>query len=149
MSELVEFLRARIEQRKAVAQKAAKGPWSKILESWNVGDAWAITRPRSPGEKEYPTYEVVGGGYMPGGVWEEADADHIALNDPQDTIARCDAELAILALHVPGRSGECVICDAGAGSCGCVGWGDYPCDTLKLLAAAYADHGDYQEIWRV
>jgi hypothetical protein len=75
---------------------------------------------------------------------QEVDLVHIAIHDPRDTIARCDAELKILDMHTPVdgfRSVEyrqlkdpglvCEVC--------CFDWdgpliGKFPCDTLIALA---------------
>lgn len=149
MDELTTWLRTQIEQRKATAQKATEGPWSKTLESWADGDAWAITRPRRPGEEEYPTYEVVGSAWMRGGVWEEADADHIALNDPQDVIARCEAELALLDLHALEwrERPERVIGESDDPFCGECSGEPHPCASVRLVASGYQRWPGFKEQW--
>ncbi|MFI7643722.1 DUF6221 family protein, partial [Nonomuraea sp. NPDC049400] len=59
-----------------------------------------------------------------------------------------EAKRRLLDLHKLGRYGECVTCDVGAQSCGCCGWGDFPCATVRVLALPYADHEDYREEWK-
>lgn len=80
------------------------------------------------------------------------DAGHIARWDPARVLAEVAAKRRILDEHQPidGVSWHgCTTCDAqGWGSCGCAGSGDWPCDTVKLLALPYADHPDYREEWR-
>jgi hypothetical protein len=58
-----------------------------------------------------------------------------------------EAKREILAKHHPGRYGECVACDVGALSCGCCGFGEFPCDTVALLARPFADHEDYAALF--
>jgi len=86
----VAWLRAQIEARKAAAQAATPGPWEF------EGD--------DPADDEL--YSVHDGIVDLVGVtvaWtrhrQVANGQHMALNDPQDTIARCEAELAILDEH--------------------------------------------------
>ena len=92
-----------------------------------------------------------------------AHACHIAASDPQDTIARCEAELAILDEHYilfKGSSDEkweefsvvsiggadkdhgCVTCHY-YGMGGVKGYGI--CRTVRLLAAGYKHHPGYAE----
>lgn len=67
-------------------------------------------------------------------------------NDPQDTIARCEAELAILAEHALADYGYgpyCRTCfDVGDGMPHAV---PYPCRTVGLLAGAYKHWPGYRE----
>ena len=54
-------------------------------------------------------------------------------NDPQDTIARCEAELAILDEHGPWD----LDADAYCSACGDVPQVAYPCRTVRLLTGGY------------
>lgn len=64
-------------------------------------------------------------------------------NDPRDTIARCDAELAILDEHGPcGSRGQWCV------QCGDTGQVDFPCDTVLHLASAYRYRPGYREEWK-
>ncbi len=54
-------------------------------------------------------------------------------NDPQDTIARCEAELGILDEHGPYETGGENYCSA----CGDVPQIAFPCRTVRLLASGY------------
>jgi Family of unknown function (DUF6221) len=106
--------------------------------------------------------EVVGDNihvYAEGGH-DEHQAAHIALHDPQDVIADCEAKLAILEKHEvesePGKdlSGKptgrtaywCWTCDQDR---------DYlyiphdqmGCDTIRALASAYRHRDGYAEHW--
>ena len=80
-------------------------------------------------------------------------------NDPRDTIARCEAELAILEEHASegdGRWPECVRCaDTHPARCECGrlagehwrGAYSYPCATVRLLGSAYKHQPGYREEW--
>ena len=94
--EPVAWLRAQIGARKAVAEAATCAPWEAEGddptddEVWiDVdGEDWRMLICRGPQSHE--------------------NMLHVAANDPQDTIARCEAELAILDEHASD------------------GWADYP-----------------------
>jgi hypothetical protein len=78
--------------------------------------------------------------------------DHIAANDPQDTIARCEAELAILDDHAPLSGYDphgpvCVIC-CEPGGFGCEdAVVRHPCRTVRLLASGYRHRKGYRPEW--
>jgi hypothetical protein len=95
VSEMVEWLRATIEGDKAAAEEAAKvypPPWT-LREKDPGGDErdWDIHEAEYAFIKACSTCEHSG--------IHEAPGRHIAIHDPRDTIARCDAELAILDLY--------------------------------------------------
>lgn len=105
--ERIAWLRATIEDDLAAAVKATAGPWSyNPGKIWLDGEAFE-TFDRSKGE------EFVGhGGPSPyrgcvaatgpaGHPQSMADAMHIALHDPRDVIADCEAKLAIIRLLEP------------------------------------------------
>ena len=82
--DLLSWLRSTIEGDKAAAEKAQPGPW-------HIGNAVDPTRPCNvhtfPGAR---------------GVADELlwlDAEHVVRHDPRDTIARCEAELALIARY--------------------------------------------------
>lgn len=78
---MVEWLRSQILARKAVAEAATKGEWdSDDGGSIHVG---------------HPTHVVVDW------IVNDEDLAHVLLQQPQDTIDRCDADLAILDRVVP------------------------------------------------
>jgi hypothetical protein len=79
-------------------------------------------------------------------------------NDPQDTIARCEAELAILDEHAPletewGGHRDDGTWQQGGFVCGSCGHDDgrlgvaWPCRTVRLLAAGYRYRDGYQASW--
>jgi hypothetical protein len=70
-----------------------------------------------------------------------ADSDHIVLSDPQDAIARCEAELAILDEHAPS--------EAAPDTCRCCkGSMAVPCPTIRRLGSGYRHRPGYLEDWR-
>jgi hypothetical protein len=149
-AELGDWLRKHILERKAIAEQASTSPWLAEPNDHGIGpvEEWLITGP-SP----MRSGDIVGPGYEGGGAWEERDAHHIALNDPRDTIARCDAELAILDEHqaypatYPGEYDfGCPRCSphAGDGIVDPPGW----CPTVKHLASGYQFRPGYQEAWK-
>lgn len=154
MNELADWLRAQIETRKVAAEAARGLRWDRKHETQHPGPgAWRATDDvgelwiqEADGFDEIATDRLVSPEEYRS--LDPAHVAHIVANDPRDTIARCDAELAILNLHVKGEYGECVICDFGAQSCGCVGWDDWPCDTVRTVALAYAHRDGYRAEWR-
>ena len=77
------------------------------------------------------------------GTWPMGDSTLTRLmeaNDPRDTIARCEAELAILDLHASNgyeRYPECVHCAVES----------WPCRTVRSLGSAYKHQPGYREEW--
>ena len=69
----------------------------------------------------------------------------------QHVLAECDAKRRIVALHetvhnIPTNTTFCVVC--GIDQAAKVIFGQFPCQTLRLLALPYADHPDYRDEWR-
>lgn len=91
------------------------------------------------------------------GTWVTGDSSVTRLmeaNDPRDTIARCEFELALLDEHAIVRPGyrdsrgidrlscECAICGLGGPP------DSYPCQTVRLLGYGYRFRPGYREEWR-
>lgn len=128
MDDLVQFLRARLDEDEQTA-RAAGGTW------------WAP--PDLPGQV-----------HDSGGVNIEAKlpsfAAHIARHDPARVLAEVDAKRQIIDWHE--RQCTCDPCTADGNELPNTGrpdggYGD-DCPTLRLLALPYADHPDYREEWR-
>lgn len=82
MSQIADFLRARLLERRALAEAASPGPWRANEEHDEVVAADGIT---------------VADGFALSGRQLRATVDHIAANDPAAVIADCDAKLFMLA----------------------------------------------------
>jgi len=155
-TEPVAWLRAQITARLDVARKATPGPWEfeHDDEVFTVHD----------GEHG----DLVGSTVAFTRHWADVNGEHIALNDPDDVIARCEAELAILDLHYilhrddtnelygefsvtphPGANRSdfgCVTCHyRGMGGV----WGKGYCLTVSILAKGYRHRLGYAEAWPV
>ena len=102
------WLRAQVEARLVLAREAAEGTdghwWRRMVDAGHFDDH--RLEPVGALYAGEPVLDVDGD--VLGGedivVYDEGrpsdvQFDHIAANDPQDTIARCEAELAILDLY--------------------------------------------------
>jgi hypothetical protein len=136
MSDLVEFLRARLAEDEQAARKAA----DRDGEHWTAGSDYV-------GSEETP--------YVAIGPWDGPLAEtgeHIARHDPARVLAEVDAKRRIIAEHaaVHGISNTGPICSA-CGEVGNLGSEEavveWPCRTLRLLALPYAGHPDYDQDW--
>ncbi|MFF2383745.1 DUF6221 family protein [Streptomyces sp. NPDC058108] len=81
MSEIADFLRARIAERRAVAEAASPGPWHPNAEHDEVVAVDGIT---------------VADGFALSGRQLRATVEHIAAHDPAAVIADLDAKLALI-----------------------------------------------------
>ncbi|WP_141746624.1 DUF6221 family protein [Streptomyces sp. LUP30] len=136
MSGLVEFLRARLDEDEALAREAPPGPWY-------IGNAVDPTQPCSV--HTFPGVRLVADGLN----W--LVAEHIARQNPSRVLADVAAKRAIVDEHPDVNDGDCGICVTGR-------WGypthggsspqRHPCRTLRLLAAPFAAHPDYDERWK-
>lgn len=150
--ELVDFLRARLDEDEAAAKAATSGPWW-----YNPGKQWL-------GPEAFEKYDLTKGeefvGYggphpFTGAVCATgpashaqsmADAAHIARHDPARVLAEIEAKRMLLDLHAPGEmeyvDGDvCMACDVRGEE------PFYPCKTLRLLARPFRDHPDFDQAW--
>lgn len=133
--EAVKWLRRRIEERRALARhaiesEAAAAEWHEMTSGVlvtgpaTVDDAWDGVHP----------------------IGDSRLTRFMAANDPQDTIARCEAELGILDAHdrpehycplpvLPSVHGQLWTPEEG------------PCWTVRLLASGYRHQAGYAETW--
>ncbi|MFE2073692.1 DUF6221 family protein [Streptomyces misionensis] len=127
MDDLVEFLRARLDEDEQVARAAAG-------RNWLDGDGWLMNEDMHIAE-----------------VGDRPTLVHIAAHDPARVLREIDAKRRIIAEHemVPAGQGGKLGCDI------CVAtpsWGPEvvsgPCTTLRLLALPYADRPGYRSEWR-
>jgi Family of unknown function (DUF6221) len=135
VSDLAGFLAARLEDLEAAAKAAESihpSPWGGIGE---LADAAG----------QFIAYDTD----RNGAVVPLSVSDHIALHDPVRVLREVDAKRKILALHHietesyldgdgierPGH--HCWECDQR----------EWPCPTLRALAAVWSDHPDYDPAW--
>jgi hypothetical protein len=171
-ADLAAWLRTQIEHRKTIAEAAHQAnpaPWTAhvTMTERSFDDLGRLTDIRYVRNADLSlcTDNNSSGVITDANnefLWEDEGASHLAmrahpcahaaLNDPQDVIARCDAELAILNKHKPEDWAE------GDQCCGCClsNRSDYaeldvpdpwPCETLRLLASGYRHRPGYQETW--
>ncbi|MFD9949701.1 DUF6221 family protein [Nonomuraea sp. NPDC059023] len=131
--ESVAWLRSVITEDMATAKAVDSQVWTaaQAQEEWYI---------------QLEQGEAFGGDAEWGDLASE-EATLIAIHDPRNTIARCEADLGLLDLHKYGEYGECVTCDVGAQSCGCCGWGDFPCDTIKTVMSGYRHRDGFKPEW--
>lgn len=140
MDDLVQFLRARLDEDEQIATRAVSPvsdcppspKWNALLESVRRG--WEIFT-----DQRRLVVASVG----------ESDARHIARHDPARVLAEVDAKRQILDLHAPEDTAD------PFDGCRTCSWRDYmdvlhvrwPCPTLRLMLIPYADHPDYRAEW--
>lgn len=122
MSEIADFLRARIAERRAIAEAASPGPWHANEEADEVVAADGIT---------------VADGFALSGRQLRATVQHIAANDPVDLIADCDAKLAVVNLM--DETLKYAKGDTEVDHYGTLGNAE---DVLRRLARPFAGHPD-------
>jgi hypothetical protein len=145
VSELVEWLRYRLDEDERVARAAIVGGGSG---RWAEDSAWLtdMLDPLPSQRRERP-------GWVP--MITRKDVAHIARHDPARVLAEVEAKRRIVDLH-PTRNSlrwpgvediEVEICE----TCSRDGLSDEveaPCPTIRALALPYADRPGYREEWR-
>ena len=142
--DLVEFLRARLDEDEQAARAASPGPWR--AESGYEGDEWAIKSPVSTADS-FPSGDVAGPGYEGGGVWSRGDAEHIARHDPARALREIKAKRRIVARHTGDHMCPKPPQDHSWTEAGQTVEGLWPCGDLLDLARSYADHPEYDVVW--
>ena len=133
--DLLSWLRATIEGDNATAEAATPGPWSyDPTREWYDGDDFVtMTNGQEfvgfgdPSAFRGAVCITGDAGHTP----SMRDAVHIARHDPRDVMARCAAELRLLAEHGHGET-----CDRGPA-----------CDILRLLAYGYRHRPGWLPEW--
>jgi hypothetical protein len=141
VDDLVQWLRAQLDEDERIAREAGGAAWEELPVS-----GWVHTSPLPDTEWQPPGYDHhVASAPLP------ADRVHIVRHDPARVLREVDAKRRLLELHAARERGDgCVVCDDGNDSCGCLSgpsWG-FPCDTVKILAVPYAGRPGYREEWR-
>src|SRR5699024_4506148 len=132
MTDIVDFLLARIAEDEAAAQAAvvrSDDPEIDGVDTWDVLRGQTVIG---------PALDQIRSVHLPDG----ATAEHIARHDPARVLRECDTKRRIVAAHDGSFDGvqNTHPCDGTNGV--------YDCDTLRALAAVYADHPDFREEWR-
>lgn len=140
---IVEFLFARISEDEVAATAAGK------LQFWRYDNeplGWSL---ENDGGERILTVDP--GTIAVGNYW-----NHAARHLPERVLAECAAKRGIVELHQP-EDDMCGVCshDIGYTSDGYGGeyyenqrtGNDWPCATLRALAAVYSDHPDYRQEW--
>ncbi|MFJ1765047.1 DUF6221 family protein [Amycolatopsis sp. NPDC088138] len=166
MDDLITFLRARLDEREALAKATTPVPvpgrWIATRDKHAADDApLALVQ----GRDELATDTIFEGDYVSGSEvivfsaeWQdeaEANLRFIADNDPAFVLADVAAKRQLVEEH-SGREVAsldrdtwgrpfvvCRRCTEGT-----VRQVVAPCPTLKLLALPYVDHPEYREEWR-
>ncbi|WP_282698023.1 DUF6221 family protein [Streptomyces sp. CC208A] len=128
MVDLVQFLRARLDEDAAVARAAKPGPWAVEEDRENL-TRWVVN--------EEHTLDV-GLGYV--GNRTQGDAAHIARHDPTRVLAEVEAKRQIIEQHERYAAERRRMMG---------GWDPQSDDSpiLAALATVYADHPDYRPEW--
>jgi Family of unknown function (DUF6221) len=144
--EMTAWLRAQVEADKAaaLAVRDNSAPW---------GGQWRAHRPCW---LETRSGIVLAMANALGTEFEPGVVEHIAIHDPRDVIADCDAKLRLLSLHEPvegvGGGIECEACGPNNGSppgmIVVLGEDEFwPCATVLVLASGYRHRDGWQEEW--
>lgn len=143
---LLDFLNARLGEDQKAAEDCGYRHWY-VLGPPAGHYAYSSTSDHlcgsDPGSNRYSTISTGGG----------ASLHHAARHDPARTLAEIDAKRRLIALHAPEDwtdEQRCAVCQSDRSDYAEQDTPDmWPCATLRLLAAPYADHPDYDEAWRV
>jgi hypothetical protein len=135
VSELADFLRARYAERRALAEAATPGPRKGVVDRHQRGEVDASVWADSIG---YYITEKISSGER-----HEADARHIAANDPAFVLADFEAKIALIDL-----AEQTLVYAEGNSEVDHYGALDLAERTLCLLARPFAGHPDHKgEEW--
>lgn len=143
MSDLVAFLTARLDEDEAAANGAWPGRWDAEIRPGLVGDIVDVLVPFYPRrhDETEPNYARTGLTPMRLTSVTEGKTNLFFVHfQPQRILADVASRRAIIAEH--GRGPGVDICDR-------VLYGEWPCPTLRHLAAPFADHPDFDAAWSV
>jgi len=125
VSDIVGFLRARLDEDEQMARAAESKEWEGTCAVLDERGAYVAVGPYA-------------------GDMDKGSVAHIARWDPARVLAEVEAKRRIVELHprvesrlMPGKFSD--YCD------GC--HAPWPCPTLQALVQPYADHLDYEPAW--
>ena len=141
MSEIVEFLLARLAEDEQSAQSATPGPWDLNMIQPDMGGnhQYGLRSATTAG----PIGAVSAGAFRMRG----ADARHIARHDPARVLAEVEAKRRIVALVQDAQERYDQERTSGYGDGSDLEWLtklEALEPILNLLALPYADHADYR-----
>lgn len=140
MTDLIEFLRARLDDDERAAASAASVSDGTL--DGRVGARWNVIEIDWEGIHVYS---------RPSGLDKEGGTApitaHMQRYDPARVMAEVEAKRAILELHRPLDDMWCSACCDNVAPYE-LNATEYPCPTLRLLALPYADHRDYRQEWK-
>ena len=152
MPDLIDFLRARLDDDERAAKEATRGPWK--WDDYRVPTLEG--RAGTPGEYEWDTEVIEASHSGECGcrsactlelTVSDADREHIARHDPARVLRDVAAKRAIIdrAEFVNGH-GPAV--DHTRALDMQIGGSAALHDVMRVLAAAYSDHPDYRPEWQ-
>lgn len=144
--DLVEFLRARLDEDERAAKAATPGPWRHDeSKHWRKpGTSWFEEAVFAGPSGEEAT--CVAGTGETDDRQSMRDAAHIALNDPARVLREVEAKRRLLEWH---RKPTMVEFSNGTyRTMGCRCYDGWPCSTMRLLALPFDYHPDYRADWR-
>ncbi|MBJ6623516.1 DUF6221 family protein [Streptomyces sp. DHE17-7] len=140
MDDLVQWLRAQLDEDERTARAAGGAAWEELPVS-----GWVHTSPLPSSEWQPPGYDH----HVASAPLAE-DRAHIVAHDPARVLREIDAKRLIMECHEPWTE---VRGDTICGRCGREHidgrpGGHFPCQTMRLLALPYADRPGYRDEWR-
>lgn len=138
-TDLIAFLRARLDEDAAVARAAAEHDDGAGHDVQGAPGTWTFV----PDEDFFGAVHPGGAiGPRVGHVNRAAWGQHIALHDPARVLADIEAKRRIIRAHEKWCDGRCAAPYPEGGFDAAHYW------SIESLAAAYAAHPDYREEWR-
>jgi hypothetical protein len=156
MTDLTEFLLARIAEDQAVAERA----FEYGSREWHLGEfgeevLWWPPEPHVAETERRHGMRVVSDQWRGETIGSDgkSKAPHIVRWDPARVLAECEAKRQIVEEHLPTKPPWPSRMERGCLVCGTAqSWdsqaSEANCKTLRSLAMPYADHPDYNPDWR-
>ncbi len=130
---IIAFLSARLDEEEGATLGAwpAGGAWIAA----KIGGEWEVVRD-SPVARRLSVLREDDGGF------DEDEARWLASHGPARVLREVKAKRGVLLIHSRGgTTGD------GLTLCTQCEWEGWPCDTVRSIAAVYADHPDYKSEW--
>lgn len=145
--DMLSWLRAVVEGDKAAAEATSATPHRKAETASADHAAWSYSGESGVVMCGCGVFEGVASGNCgccwPDAEGREVDLAHIALHDPRDTIARCEAELALLDDHAEATAHYAKHLEAPAGEV----YGLWV--AIKRLLSGYQHREGFNPDWQV